>query len=179
MADIESIIKNLVRVGICSTSDAEEGMITATFPDRDDMVSDLLPVIYPGGLGASNGIPQPGDTVACIFLGNGMSDGFCVGKLYDSEELPGEEGQQGTWYEDGSYVYYDTVKKILNVMSMGGAVIESPENVTVKAKSVTAEAESVILKAANVTIEGTTSIKGNVSIDGNLSISGTVSASNL
>jgi len=186
MADMESLLKNLIRVGECSTSDQESGTITATFGDRDDMVSDVMPVLYPGGWGASNGIPQPGDSVACIFLGNGVSDGICLGIIYDDEEPPGEDGQQGTYYEDGSYVYFDREKGILNILAMGGAVLETPESVTVKAKSVTAEAEtvtaeakSVILKATNVTIEGTTSIKGNVSIDGNLSVSGTVSASNI
>ncbi|UPK45899.1 phage baseplate assembly protein V [Paenibacillus pabuli] len=184
----------MLRIGVVSTSDAEFGLVTVAFEDQEDMVSDVLPFVYRGGWGASNEVPQPGDTVVCGFLKNGVSAGVCFGKLYDNDEQPpGEEGQQGTYYEDGSYVYFDEEAGTLNVLAMGGVVLETPESVTLKAKSVTleaetvtakaksvtAEAESVTLKATTVTIEGTTSIKGNVSIDGNLSVSGTVSASNI
>lgn len=167
MADVHSIISNMAKVGVCSTSDEGTGTLTATFPDRDDMVSGDLPVVYFGGLGRRRGVPQPGDTVACIFLGNGMSDGFVIGNLYDDDDPPGEDGQEGVFYEDGSYVYYDTVAGILNVMAMSGVVVETPETATIKASSVIVEAENVQIKAANVTI------------DGNLSVTGTVSASNI
>jgi len=160
MADIQAIIRNLFRVGICSTSDASLGTLTATFPDRDDMVSDELAMVYKGGWGASNAIPQPGDTVVCLFLGNGMSDGICLGKIYDTDDPPGEEGQEGIFFEDGSYVYFDHTAGKLMVNAMGGVDVKSPGNVEVSA-------QSVVIKATTVTI------------DGDLSVTGTVSASNL
>ncbi|MCF7753378.1 phage baseplate assembly protein V [Paenibacillus xylanexedens] len=160
MADIQAIIRNLFRVGICSTSDASLGTLTATFPDRDDMVSDELAMVYKGGWGASNTIPQPGDTVVCLFLGNGMSDGICLGKIYDTDDPPGEEGQEGIFFEDGSYVYFDHTAGKLMVNAMGGVDVKSPGNVEVSA-------QSVVIKATTVTI------------DGDLSVTGMVSASNL
>lgn len=160
MADIQAIIRNLFRVGICSTSDASLGTLTATFPDRDDMVSDELAMVYKGGWGASNAIPQPGDTVVCLFLGNGMSDGICLGKIYDTDDPPGEEGQEGIFFEDGSYVYFDHTAGKLMVNAMGGVDVKSLGNVEVSA-------QSVVIKATTVTI------------DGDLSVTGTVSASNL
>ncbi|OPG98421.1 hypothetical protein B2I21_08710 [Chryseobacterium mucoviscidosis] len=151
MADIRSIISNMAKVGICSTSDEDSGTLTATFPDRDDMVSGVLPIVYMGGIGKRRGVPQPGDTVACFFLGNGMSDGFCIGNLYDVEDPPGEEGQEGVYYDDGSCVYFDTTS--------GSLVVKAAGNVSVEAVG--------------------TSINGDVLINGNLTITGTVSASNI
>ncbi|KAA8750090.1 phage baseplate assembly protein V [Paenibacillus sp. UASWS1643] len=170
--------EDMIRVGECDYSDQENNMVTVTFADREDAVSELMECVRPGGFGVTNNFPQVGDTVVCLFLPNGKSTGVCLGVLPD-DDLPGEEGQQGTYFEDGSYVYYDQEAGKLMVKAMGGAELESPESVLVKAKSVTAEAENVILKATTVALEGTTSIKGNVSIDGNLSVTGTVSGTNI
>ncbi|MEN1985252.1 phage baseplate assembly protein V [Paenibacillus hubeiensis] len=151
MADIRAIISSMLKVGICSTSNEDAGTITATFPDKDDMVSGPLTVVYFGGLGKRRGVPQPGDTVFCAFLGNGLSDGVCFGNLYDVEDPPGEKGQEGVYFEDGSHVYFDSTTGSLAVKTAG-----------------------------NVSIEAVgTSINGDVIINGNLTVTGTVSASNI
>lgn len=151
MADMRSIISNMLKVGICSTSDENSGTITATFPDKDNVVSSPLPVINLAGFGNYRGVPQPGDTVFCAFLGNGLSDGVCFGTIYDDDNPPGDFGQEGVYFSDGSYVYFDVATGSLVVKAMG--------NVNVEAASA--------------------SIKGDVIINGNLTISGTVSASNI
>lgn len=159
------MISELTKVGECSTVDFESGTITVTFPDREGVVSRSLPLVIPPGVGQWNGLPRPKDMVLCLMLGNGISNGFCVGRVPD--KWFGKPNQEGIFYEDGSHVFYDTESKILYGKLMGGAVIESPENVTVKAKNVITEAETVTIKATSV------------QIDGNLSVTGTVTASNI
>ncbi|MNO15525.1 hypothetical protein D3C76_51910 [compost metagenome] len=160
-----SVVSELVKIGVCSTVDFESGTITATFPDRQDVVTKDMPVILAGGYGAQNSLPKPGDTVLCLMLGNGLSNGVCLGVIQDF--IPGSATQEGVFFEDGSHIFYDRESGAINIKAVGGAVIESPENVTVKAKNVTAEAENVTIKAVSVTI------------DGNLAVTGTVSAANI
>lgn len=159
------MISELTKVGECSTVDFESGTITVTFPDREGVVSRSLPLVIPPGVGQWNGLPRPKDMVLCLMLGNGISNGFCVGRVPD--QWFGKPNQEGIFYEDGSHVFYDTESKILYAKLMGGAAIESLENVTVKAKNVITEAETVTIKATSV------------QIDGNLSVTGTVTASNI
>lgn len=85
------LAQNIIRVGVVSSSDPGRQAIRATFPDRDDQVSDWLPVIIPPikteytvngeTLCLEIEIPKLDEEVLCIFLGNGLETGFCVGKV--------------------------------------------------------------------------------------------------
>lgn len=122
------LIRNLVRVGTVSSVDYKAGTVRVTFPDRDNMVSDELPVLIPGGYGKSNPIPAAGESVVCLFLGNGLHAGYCLGTFYD--ELPGTPEQNGVYFEDGSYVYYDRTTQTLQVRAVSGVKIDGDLIVT-------------------------------------------------
>ncbi|MBO2943587.1 phage baseplate assembly protein V [Paenibacillus sp. F411] len=134
---------NIFRIGVCSTADPESGTITATFEDRQDMVSGDLPVLTPGGWARRNELPEPGQVVACLFLANGVSDGICLGVIEDEEDPAGTADQRGMWFEDGSYVYYDRTSQQLKVKAAGG-----------------------------VTLEGDVTIAGNLTVDGSITRGG-------
>ncbi|MFC3802800.1 phage baseplate assembly protein V [Cohnella sp. GCM10012308] len=135
----------MIYIGQVSKADPAAGSVRVVFADRDDLVSGELPVITSGGWGRGNAVPEPGETVLCVFLDATRNVGFCLGTYGDP---PGAADQWGTWFEDGSYVYYDRVAKRL----------------TVKA-------------ASGVKIDGAAQISGNVSITGNLTVSGSITAS--
>lgn len=71
MADI----RNIMRIGIVSTANIDRREVRVTFPDKDNLVSDELPLL--------DHIPVPdvGDSVLCLFLPNGKSKGFCIGSF--------------------------------------------------------------------------------------------------
>lgn len=123
-----NLLAEMVKIGECSTVDFDSGTITATFPDRQDKVSRDIPVIITGGAGTVNGMPQPGDTVVCLMLGNGKSNGVCLGIIPDV--VPGTTDQQGVYFEDGSYVYYDRAQQKLMVKAASGVHIEGDLTVT-------------------------------------------------
>ncbi|KHF33394.1 hypothetical protein CM49_04342 [Paenibacillus sp. P1XP2] len=83
-----NLLAELVKIGECSTVDFETGTITATFPDRQDKVSRDIPVLFAGGFGTGNGMPKEGDTVLCLMLGNGKSNGVCLGVIPDASRGP-------------------------------------------------------------------------------------------
>lgn len=125
-----NIAAEMVKTGICSTSDFASGTITVIFPDRQNAVSPSIPVVFAGGRGAGNGMPQPGDMVVCLMFGNGPGNGVCLGVIPDT--LPGAAHQQGVYFPDGSYVYYDQDEQKLVVKATSGVKIEGDLIVTGK-----------------------------------------------
>lgn len=118
-------------VGEVSSVDYSSGTIRAVFVDRQNAVSGELPVLCPGGWGRPNALPVPGDTVVCLFIGEGFSDGVCLGAIYDPDDsMPGTEEQRGIFYEDGSYVYYDRSAQKLVVKAAGGVSLEGNVSIT-------------------------------------------------
>ncbi|MGN7760451.1 phage baseplate assembly protein V [Paenibacillus sp. 22594] len=121
----------MIKIGTVSTADPATGSVRVAFTDRDDMVSAPLPVITTGGWGRGIAVPEPGETVLCVFLDNGQSAGFCLGTYYGGgEHPPGNGNQLGIWFEDGSYVYYDRVAKMLQVKAASGVQIDGNLTVT-------------------------------------------------
>lgn len=70
-----SDLKNTIRIGIVSTSDNIRRVVRVAFPDKDDLVSNELPLL--------KHVPTPniGSQVLCAFLPNGISVGFCLGEI--------------------------------------------------------------------------------------------------
>jgi len=82
-----SELRNLIRVGTVSSVDAALGTVRVTYADKDDMVSDELPVLR---LGGTFMMPDPGDRAVCLFLGNGLRSGFYLGTYYTDDDRPPE-----------------------------------------------------------------------------------------
>ncbi|MNE53312.1 hypothetical protein D3C76_187260 [compost metagenome] len=121
------ITSEIIKIGICSTADFASGTITATFPDRQDIVTQDIPVVLAGG-GLKNSLPKVGDTVVCLMLGNSLSNGICIGVIPDS--IPGAITQEGVYFEDGSCAYYDTSSQQLVIKAASGVKIDGDLTVT-------------------------------------------------
>lgn len=122
-----NIIKNMVRIGVVSSIDFGKGTVRVTFPDREDHVSDELPVLAPhySGWAAGNDLPGVGKSVLCLFLGTDLKSGFCLGPYYTAGNYPlGTAEQRGVWFEDGSYVYYDRLDQALHIKAGSSVRIE-------------------------------------------------------
>lgn len=121
----------MIKIGTVSTADPATGSVRVAFADRDDMVSAPLPIITAGGWGKGIAVPEPGETVLCVFLDNGQSAGFCLGAYYAGDERPsGSNNQRGVWFEDGSYVFYDRAARTLQVKAASGVRIDGNLTVT-------------------------------------------------
>jgi phage baseplate assembly protein gpV len=121
----------MIVIGQVSTADPASCSVRVTFPDRDNLVSAPLPVLMPGGWARGNTVPEPGETVLCVYLDRSYSAGFCLGTYYGSKETaPGNINQHGVWFEDGSFVFYDRSTGLLTVKATGGVSIEGDLTVT-------------------------------------------------
>lgn len=82
-----NVLENLIRIGQVSSVDASRQMIRATFPDRDNQVSDWLQLVTPPlvyDLETQLKMPEVGQDVLCLFLGNGLETGYWLGTVGDT-----------------------------------------------------------------------------------------------
>lgn len=142
------VLRNLIRIGIVSDRSADECAVRVVIEDQDELVTDWLPVIVPSAGRTKDFIlPDVGDRVVCLFLGNGLEAGFCLGSYYSGDVPSGATGdKRGVWFEDGSYVEFDRNAGILRV----------------KATS------SVAVTAPTITIDGNATVTGNLTVNGRI-----------
>lgn len=81
---------NSIRIGYVSSVDYENGTIKVTYPDRDDAVTDDLPVLTFGG---KYFMPKIDDAVLVVHLSNGSSMGIVCGPYWCEGNMPPESGQ--------------------------------------------------------------------------------------
>lgn len=142
-----SVIENLIRIGLVSSVDAAKHTVRVVFEDKDNLVSGDLPIIVPYSAKAkAYRLPEVSESVLCVFLGNGLQNGFCLGSFYTDEDMPpvSNKDQIGTWFEDGSYVSFDKTSKTLHIKAAGNVRIEGDLTVTGSITSESLQTKSII-----------------------------------
>lgn len=107
---LEARQANSVRVGTVTAIMPEKGMVRVEFGDRGQLVSYELPVVVKQTLKNKDSYtPDVGEHVSCVFLGNGIEQGFVLGAIYSDKDTPlnNDPDVRRTDYEDGTYHSYD------------------------------------------------------------------------
>lgn len=136
LRDIEERLNNILRVGTISSANAEEGTVRVLFRDKDSMVSYDLPVLVRQTLRNKDYfIPDVGEQVLCVFLPNGMEQGFCLGAMYNAKDKPtiSDPNKRRIDFEDGTWIEHDRSNGTTRVHSTGDIVIESESHITLHA----------------------------------------------
>lgn len=124
---MDNAVNDLIRIGKVSSVDPTTGTARVVFEDTDESVSFDLPILFPQTMAAKHyGMPSIDENVICLFLGNGVQTGICLGSFYSIVDKPPvtDENKQGVWFENGSYVEYDRSSGTLTIKATGGVVIE-------------------------------------------------------
>ena len=107
-------IRDIFRVGKVSSVNASNCTARVTFPDKDDLVSQELPIIVIGSHGTKGyWAPEEGTQVLCCFLpnasGRGMNTGFILGAFYSAADPPEENNKKVRCLKvpDGSYIKFE------------------------------------------------------------------------
>lgn len=86
-----------IRIGRVSSIDYGSGMISVTYPDLDDSVTDDLPVF---SMGDEYKMPPVGAEVLVLHLSNGCAAGVVMGRYWNEANKPSVSGKgvfrQGT-----------------------------------------------------------------------------------
>lgn len=79
-----------IRIGKVSSIDYKKGMISVTYPDLDDSVTDDLPVF---SLTDEYKMPQVGAEVLVLHLSNGCTAGVVMGRYWNEDNKPPISGK--------------------------------------------------------------------------------------
>lgn len=115
-----NILSNLMRVGIVDGIDEQKGTVRVTFPDRDDLVVEDLAM-----LGFEQNYPDIQDMVLCLFLPNGIQEGFCLGRYYNEQNPPPirDKNYFVKKIADDVTIKYHKPTKTLSIIAPGGVKI--------------------------------------------------------
>lgn len=119
---IDSHIKNFIRMGRVSTTNPEKMTVKVVFEDKDNMVSDELPVLVQGSSRNRHyWLPDVGEQVCCLMLPNGHNAGICLGSYYSEADPPNANSQEVRRIDfgDGSYMQFDRATGNLNISCTG------------------------------------------------------------
>jgi phage baseplate assembly protein gpV len=142
-------LKNLIRVGKVSSINYPAGRLRVVFEDKDGIVTDELPM-----LNFEYEMPNVGEPVLCLFLGNGITKGFVLGRYFYASDPPVEGGY-------GQDIYY---KRFLK---------DAAQKYDRVAKTMTWKAQEFVFDG-NVTITGNLKVNGNINVDGNINAGGDI-----
>lgn len=113
---MDNILSNMIRVGVVSSVNEKNGTVKVVFDDKDNLVSAELPL-----LSHEYSIPEIKQQVLCLFLANGLQQGFCLGSFYSLISMPPVQDKNIYYkkFDDGTWIQYDKVTKELNINATG------------------------------------------------------------
>lgn len=132
--------QSLIREGVVCQVIAERHAVRVYFDDRDQVVSDELPVLCAGS--AANkafNLPSIGDVVAVLSATNDASSGsgFVLGAMFNAaDRVPdgSSADTQITRYADGTELRYDRASHAMSIKAVGNLTIEVAGDIKVTAK---------------------------------------------
>lgn len=110
------MLKNMIRIGKISSVNPAKGTVRVVIDDQQDIVTNELPL-----LANEYNMPDVGDLVLCLFLGNGILSGFCLGKYFSTVNPP-PVTDKNIWakdFGDGTSIQYDKSSKELSIAAAG------------------------------------------------------------
>lgn len=123
-----------VRIGKVSSVDYKNGMISVTYPDLDDSVTDELPVF---SMTDEYKMPQIGAEVLVLHLSNGCTAGVVMGRYWNEANKPPISGK-------------DVFRKELGI-AFGEAYIQYKDgDITLKDKKGSTTLGSILNRLSNL-----------------------------
>ncbi|HEB1405345.1 TPA: phage baseplate assembly protein V [Escherichia albertii] len=155
MNDLETLLRQTIRVGV--VSDINDGDVTArvTFDDQDNVTSAKLSVIVKNtDKNADYWMPDIGEQVLCIFHPAGPQQGFILGSFYDETQKPPSNtvNKRVIRFNNGTRIEIDRESNLLLVDAIGDVTVKATGTVTIDAP------ETII--TGNATVEGLLTFKG-------------------
>ncbi|TEB13358.1 phage baseplate assembly protein V [Pelotomaculum propionicicum] len=160
---MDPLLKNLIRVGIISSTSPENCTARVAFEDRAAMVSFDLPVLVRGSLQNKDyWMPEPGEQVVCLFLPSGVAQGFILGSVYSSKDNPPvtDGNKRHIKFADGTTIEYDRTthtlaidaKGPIKLITTGPVEIDAAQDVIINATGAAAVTADIATITADKTI---------------------------
>lgn len=128
-------MNELARVGFVVSRQPEKHRVRVEFRDTvtAKLVSGWLPVLVPrASADMAFDLPDVGDQVLCLFLGNGLEEGFVLGSMYGAQTPPVSSGDKfHRTFSDGTTLEYDRAAHKLRASVRGDVEASVTGNVEV------------------------------------------------
>lgn len=133
--------RELVRVGIVSSTNPEKNTVRVIFEDKDNLVSGDLRIVHRGSVGNKEyWMPDVGDECVCIFPTNDEScfDGYVLGTLFNEKDKPNAKSQDVSRidFKDGTFIEYDRDKHAMKIECKGTLDIVCDKEITIKGEKI-------------------------------------------
>lgn len=151
-------IAQLARVGFVTARQPERHRVRVEFRDTvtAPLVSGWLPVLAPrASADMAFDLPDVGDQVLCLFLGNGLEDGFVLGSMYGAQKPPVSSGDKfHRTFSDGTVIEYDRKAHKLTASVVGEVIVQAARAISLHA------GEIINLRAPTLLLNGNLSQSG-------------------
>lgn len=120
----------MYRVGIVRAQDTVNARVRVTFPDRDQMQSWWLPVVFPKAqYDKAYWIPDVGEQVVCV-MDAYDEDGAVLGAIYSSADTPAVSSADkfNLTFKDGAIFEYDRTGHALQMTIPSGGTFTVTAN---------------------------------------------------
>ncbi len=169
-------VKNLIRIGNVSAVHEADGTVEVTFPDKNDIVTDPLPM-----LAFEYYMPSVGDKVLCIFLGNGFEAGICLGKFFCNPH-PAYAQNKDIYYKDffgDASIQYNKATKTLsidadNIIVNGILLTVNGNQINNGSWTLNGSMVGGVDAQSTITLTGTIDLTGSITTSGNITSSGQI-----
>ena len=169
---LSDLISQLARVGFVVSRQPEKHRVRVEFRDTvtAKLVSGWLPVLVPrASADMAFDLPDVGDQVLCLFLGNGLEEGFVLGSMYGAQTPPVSSGDKfHRTFSDGTTLEYDRAAHKLRASVRGDVEMDAAKSISLHGK------ENIILQAPTLMLRGNLSQTGYDGAPGFTDIRGTV-----
>jgi len=118
----------MIRIGRVSSVDEANGTVRVVIDDQQGIVTNELPM-----LAFEYDMPNVGDLVLCVFLGNGISSGVCLGRYFNNTDSP-PVTNKNIWakdFGDGTSIQYNKTTQELSITTEGDLKLTVGGNLTV------------------------------------------------
>lgn len=177
---------DVLRTGRISSINYKTGMARVVYEDRDDVVTDEMPLLL---FGFVYWMPRVGDPVLVAHMGNGLENGVILGRYYCAENVP-PEGKKDFYRMEFNRIQNCFIRhqenEIIELYAPKGIKLFCPEKgleVIATDEGVRVDAEkggvNINAKDGGIQIDATSggvSIKGDTTIDGNLHVTKTTTS---
>ena len=118
--------RNMIRIGRVSSVHPSEMAVKVVFEDKDNLVSDKLPVLVRGSSkNRDYWLPDVGEQVCCLMLPNGHNAGICLGSFYSGSSPPAiaDAEKRRIDISGGSFIEFDRATGGLTIQCTGDIVV--------------------------------------------------------
>lgn len=126
----------IARFGYISDYDAKKHMARVQFPDKDNLISNWLPVIIPNSKKNHDEFHLDiNEHVFCLMLGNGLEAGAVIGAIYDETNKPpeGDQDIRKITFSDGTEIFYHRKSHELKINCVGDIELHADGHMKISA----------------------------------------------